>query len=270
MKARSVERLQSQTELVLDQIANRLQHRIKDSVISRINDGNILHYVPLPNADATYQILEWIGKDNDGFLGENGLPGWSGFVDLDSANTNRAAVPPRISTPGSRLDFAENTINALSDGAVSLNAGAQSPALIFKGKSSYDIAQYGWSGVDGNYTHAVQLNGVDVLEFIEPTANVDINEIYEQYNLAWSAYAIVPVGGADDFNLTLVYNYQPWENETFNDGTTSILAEHVSTFRFTQIGDTIRLKLCISDANRSNFNTATDSDFSFCKEKVVY
>lgn len=263
MKTRAIERLQSQTELVLDQIANRLQYRIKDSVIAR--DVVFANYTTLPNAISTYPILEWIGKDNEGFLGEhNGtavVPGWSAFIDLDSAQT----LNPNIHTRGSRLDFAENTLLALSNNTVSLTAGAglQSPALIFKGKDSFNIAQYGWDGTDGNYTHRVRRNGNDILIFTEANPPT---EIYEQYDLAWSAYALVPVGNANDFNLTLRYNYQPWENERYdNNASIAVLAEHVSTFRFTQVGDTIRLKLCISDANRSG-----TFDFAFCKEKVVY
>lgn len=129
----------------------------------------------------------------------------------------------------------------------SQSRGFKNPALIFKGKDSYDISQYGWGGSDGNYTHRVQRNGVDVLEFIETTPP---SEIFEQYDLAWSAYAIVPQGNnPDDFNLTLHYNYQPWHGENYkDDADVAVLVEHVSTFRFTQIGDTIRLKLCISDA----------------------
>lgn len=266
LKTRAIERLQMQTELVLNQIANRLQYRIKDSVIGR-NSINFADYQTLSNAEGNYTILEWIGKDNESFLGEhNGthnVPGWSGFVDLDSNDTTSSATPPRIKTRGSRLDFAENIMNALSGGTVSLNPGLKSPALIFKGKDSYDMSQYGWNGVDGNYTHRVQRNGVDVLEFIETTPP---SEIFEQYDLAWSAYAIVPQGNnPDDFNLTLHYNYQPWHDEDYTDGDVSILVEHVSTFRFTQIGDTLRIKLCISDANRSG-----TFDFAFCKEKVIY
>jgi len=66
-------------------------------------------------------------------------------------------------------------------------------------------------------------------------------------------YAIVPQGSGDDFNLTLYYNYQPWENETYHDGKSTLLIEHVSTFRFTQIGETIRLKLCIHDDMQMRF-----------------
>ncbi|MDA7848095.1 prepilin-type N-terminal cleavage/methylation domain-containing protein [Sulfurospirillum sp.] len=276
IKTRSIARLQSQTELVLDQITKRLQYRIKESLIAR--DGTKAatpapYYVTLPNANDNYKIMEWIGKSNESFLGEhNGtrvVPGWSGFIDLDSDDTNRTTGT--LKTNGSNLVFASNIINSLSYGSVDLNGtnGNQRPAIIFKGKDLFDISQYGWDGIDSNYTHNATMNTNEILD-INGTNLPDT--IYEQYDLAWSAYALVPEGTSSDFNLTLHYNYQPWYNEKYDDNKTInpniekiVLIEHVSTFRFTQIGETIRLKLCINDDNRSG-----DYNFAFCKEKVVF
>lgn len=266
IKTRAINKLQSQTELVLDQVAKRLQFRIKDSVIGR-NDTNFTNFVSLPNADNNYSILEWIGRSNESFLGEhNGttvVPGWSGFIDLDSDETNATAgINGRLKTSGSRLDYANRIIFALSYGQVDLNGTApQRPAIIFKKKDYYDIADYGWGGLDRNYTNRISMNSIDVLNFEEPHPI----KVIEQYDLAWSAYAIVPVGPENDFNLTLHYNYQPWEDENYRDVNGTLLVEHASTFRFAQIGETIRVKLCIHDNNQSG-----DYDFSFCKERVIY
>lgn len=38
--------------------------------------------------------------------------------------------------------------------------------------------------------------------------------------------------------------------------------EHVSTFKFIQIGTTIRIKICIADD--------ISGDFAFCKEREVF
>jgi prepilin-type N-terminal cleavage/methylation domain-containing protein len=272
LKTRSIDRLQSQTEAVLDQISKRLKYRIKDSVIARdVNGTNPYVELSALTAGQDYEILEWIGKSNESFLGEhNGtrvVPGWSGFVDLDSNETNSTAGT--LKTRGSRLDFANRIISALSYGTVDLNGtAAQRPAIIFKGKDFLDVNQYGWNGVDGNYTYKVTMQSNDVFDFNETNPTT----IYEQYDLAWTAYALVPEGDTNDFNLTLHYNYQPWHNEEYDDNTTinpdirkSVLMEHVSTFRFTQIGETIRIKLCINDDNRSG-----DYNFAFCKERVVF
>ena len=265
IKTEAINRLQSQTELVLDQIAKRLAYRIKGSTIAR-NSAVFSDYVTLPDANGSYQILEWIGKDNDSFRGISN-PGWSGFVDLDSNDTNRS----QIKTNGSELNTTDIFINALSNGDVNLTGGSSGssyPAIIFKGGSDYNVTKYGWDGNRGEYTYRVSYNpGVNNILHLVDANSTYPSEIYEQYNLAWSAYAIVPEGSPNDFNLTLHYNYQPWENEKYSDSNTSksVLIEHASTFRFTQIGETVRIKLCIHDNNRSgNF------DFGFCKEKVIF
>ncbi|MDX1808042.1 MAG: type II secretion system protein [Sulfurospirillaceae bacterium] len=274
IKTRAINRLQTQTDLVLNEISQRLQYRIKDSVIARDANGTSTpapHYVPLTDANDSYQILEWIGYDNDSFKALKN-PGWSGFIDLDSNMTDKnLGTYGKIKTSGSELNTTNSIIKALSDNRVSLDGTTPNrPAIIFSGLSNFDVTQYGWSGVDGNYTFKVSYTpGVnDVLNFDENVSAKGLNEIFEQYHLAWSAYSIVPEGtNTNDFNLTLHYNYQPWENESYNDVNTSVslLAEHVSTFKFTKIGDTIRLKLCINDAFRSG-----SDNFAFCKEKVVY
>ncbi len=269
IKTRSINKLQAQSEIVLNEISKRLQFRIKNSVIAKAeNNTTIPLYVTLSDANDSYQILEWIGKDNDSFRGVSN-PGWSGFIDLDSNQTSKAlGTYGKIKTPGSFLNEANPIIKALSNGEVSLldTDTLQRPALIFKGQSNFDLSGYGWDGVDGNYTYKVTYTSGanDVLNFDENTTG--LNEIFEQYDLAWTAYSIVPEGNnTNDFNLTLHYNYQPWENEKYSDVNGTLLAEHVSTFKFTKSGDTIRLKLCIRDALQ-----ISDSNFSFCKEKVVY
>ena len=56
VKTRAINKLQSQSELVLDQIAKRLESRVKDSVIARDKDS-FLNYVTLTDANDTYEIL---------------------------------------------------------------------------------------------------------------------------------------------------------------------------------------------------------------------
>lgn len=279
LKTRAINRLQAQSETVLDQIAKRLTYRIKGSVIAREKSpspGVLGNYVPLSDANSSYQILEWIGKDNDSFRGEsNGtvsIPGWSGFIDLDSKDTNRTTKT--LKTSGSELNVTDNIIDALSYGKVRLddaNTTANRPAIIFKELHGFNMSYYGWSepgnNGDGNYTLRVSYTEGNntILHLDDNLTTKGVTEISEQYNLAWSAYAIVSEGNnTNDFNLTLYYNFQPWENdENYTNGNHSVLAEHVSTFRFTQIGETIRVKLCLDD-------NQTGYDFAFCKERAIY
>ncbi len=272
LRTRAINRLQSQTEMTLEQVAKRLQYRIKDSVRAS-NDGGV-SWLPLPSAINTpgniYNTIEWIGISNESFLGEhNGtsvVPGWSGLIDLDS-NTTKLGTRT-LETPGSRLDMARDIILALTNGDVDMNnEGGNLPALIFKGiKPLYNVNNYYTEGGNTYTTHVSR--SANTTFHIPLDDNLTDGNLFEQYYLSHSAYALAPVGTADDFNLTLYYNYQPWEGETYTPhGTPAVLAEHVSTFRIRQDGDVVRIKLCIHDANQS---IASNFDFSACKEKVIY
>ena len=186
-------------------------------------------------------FLEWIGKSNESFT--TVVPGWSGFVDVDSDDTNRTGRTLR--TNGSNLNAANNIIMALTNNNVNLTAAvaADRPAIIFKEQSSLIEDRYGWNGVRGEYTLRVTSVDNETLRLEDANATYPDN-IYEQYDLVHSAYAIVPVGNnPNNFDLTLHYNYQPWENERYDqNATTSLLMENVSTFQFIQIGTTIRIK----------------------------
>lgn len=262
IKTRAINRLQAQTELALEQIAKRLSYRIKRST-GVIRGANIF---PLGQAITTDRSLIWIGISNESQLG-----GWSGFIDLTNPNTNPAVTPKTIQTPGSALNtFARNSIFALSYGDVDLNTvAAKNAALIMKVPriNNAVIANY-YSNNANDYTIKVRATAADRFALVgDNVPDYDgngVRDLYGQYYLSHSAYAIIPQGPADDFSLTLRYNFQPWENETFANGQSAVLAEHVSTFRFLEQGSTIRIKLCIKDDKSAGF------DFSACKETVVF
>ena len=125
--------------------------------------------------------------------------------------------------------------------------------------NDFNVSHYGWyNSGDHDYVFKVKRSGSDVLKFIENKPKT----VYEHYKLTWSAYALVPnpLGGSD-VNLTMYYNFRPWMDENYTDGNSSVLIEHVTTFKFLQKGDTIRLKLCIKNPKVNDI---------FCKEKVVF
>jgi prepilin-type N-terminal cleavage/methylation domain-containing protein len=262
LRVRTINRLEAQTEITLEQIAKRLQYRIKDSVIARKTTGAYLA-LSNSNVDDTYTTLEWIGYSNESLLGTP--PGWSGFIDLNSSGTSSTAKT--LNSPESNLTFAADTISALTDDVIDLTAGKEA-ALIFK--VSYDAEDFGWgiaANSEGTATIKVYENNSTAFKITSTTLP---DTIYEQYDLAHSAYAIVPEGDTTttppDFNLTFYYNYQPWLNKEYTDGNSSVLAEHVSLFRFRQDQSIIHLKLCLHDANQ----TGMDDYITVCKEKVVY
>ncbi len=274
MRSKIISELQQKTELALDQISKRLQYRIKASVVTKDASNPGTFKSLSSDVNGSFNMLEWIGSDNEGFLGEyNGtavVPGWSGFIDL---NDRAITDENETSTKGSRLDYAATTIMALSYGDVNLSdpdITKDHPAMIFKKHfAGATPTTFGFNpnSTDHNDTYPVRSNGNDRLLFTEYVANKYISE---QYYLAWSAYALVPdiADDNDNFNLRLYYNYQPWHGERFDDNNPdirdSLIAENVSTFRFTQTGNTIRIKLCIQDDNK------TGTPIGFCKEKAVF
>ncbi len=253
--SRSINELQTKTELALMQISKFLSYRIKNSVIAR---RTRIDFKALNDANGSYTILEWIGYNNEGFEGNGTNPGWSGFVDLDSPETNQT----QIKTSGSELSLAEQNIYALSNGEVNLSSPNSSAAIIFDGlPNDFNVSKYGWddgtSHRNHDYVFRVDRNGSDVLKFIDKNATT----VYEHYKLTWSAYAIVPEGKKGDKNLTFYYNFRPWMDENDTNGSHAVLMEHVTTFRFRQTGETMRLKLCVKNPNAND---------TFCKEEVVF
>ena len=263
--SRSINTLQIKSELALTQIAKYLSYRVKGSTIAR-KKSNINDITPLQMAGNTYNILEWIGYDNEGFEGNastGATPGWSGFVDLVSPNTSKT----QIDTAASDLSYTKDVISVLSGGTVDLSNANSNAAIIFTGlPNQFDIVKYGWNDFGGTTDHGYvfsvkkMVGNNDILQFNDHNAST----VYEHFKLVWSAYAIVPEGVASDSNLTLYYNYRPWSGEKYSDGSKATLMEHVSTFKFRQIGHTIRLKLCIFNPSGLDFN------MTFCKEKVVF
>jgi prepilin-type N-terminal cleavage/methylation domain-containing protein len=270
IRTQIVNELQAKTQIALDQIAKRLEYRIKATAVSKElnSSGSVVRTKMLALEDSVneYHMLEWIGYDNESFRGEwdgaKFTPGWSGFIDLNSPATDKS----QVKSEGSRFDLAENCIHDLSYGEVSFsNPSSDMPAILFK--KFYYGASYKTFGLDPtsndhNDTYRVNNTGMDLLNFVEG----NVSYINEQYYLAWSAYAIAPdmSDSSDNFKLYLYYNYQPWSGEKFSDGKKALIAENVSTFKFNQVGDVVQIKLCIQDGN------ITGEPVAFCKERTIY
>ena len=280
-----VNELQAKTETLLEQIGNRLKYRIKDSTIAReTNDYSA--YKKLSNAtpDSTKSyILEWIGYSNEALRGkwDSSIykPAYSGFIDVDSTDTNRAT----FSTPGSNLTNARDILYTLSNTKVDLNDNAKPAVLYFD--TIRPIVEY-WdnaSVAESNTTFQVIKNSDT--KFDLTTARTNSIDIYERYYLAWSAYAIVPrkagslcntASNVDDarFDLCLYYNYQPWLGDGYIDGSVSLLMENVTSFRFRSVDNFIRIKVCVNEGNTTasglNIQKNNRSALGFCKEKAIF
>jgi hypothetical protein len=229
-------------------------------VIARINSGNQNDFQSLASSSYgdTATILEWVGSDIDSFRGDS-LPMWSGIIDL---NLSTATT---LVSPGTDTGALNTLIGVLSEN----NSDINDSALYFIGSDS-DINSYGWNGValtdhTTSVMHPIRSNGtVNQFVPIDGAAGADSTfagtNVYEYYQLAWSAYAVVHTPA--DGNLTLYYDYQPWQGDGYADGKAVVLMENVDTFRFRAVGSIVKIQVCVK--------TDLMGDYSLCKEKTIF
>ena len=272
-QTKTVNELETQTEIALEQISKRLEHRIKPSVIARKTDGAFLALNDSGvNLNAEYEILEFIPYAYEIF---NDVPSgnkagrYSGYADLAKSSPATGLI-----SPGS--NFSTEVVETIKDltcredtnvtcvdfkdkdgGVVAIFSDVYynvQDSFGYKGISNLDIAKVGVKSTDG-----------DTLE-ISGFAN---KQISEQYHLAYTANAIVPEQSADPkdtangvFDLNLYYDYRPWMGEKYKqNGEKATLAKNVTRFVFTEKNGVIVLKLCMR---------AKNSEITICKSKAVY
>ncbi|MBN2782867.1 MAG: protein containing prepilin-type N- cleavage/methylation domain protein, partial [Campylobacterales bacterium] len=199
----------------------------------------------------------WVGADVDGFRGDT-KPYWSGVIDLDDSNATL------LDTPETNTTAVNELIYILSNGSSDINDSA----IYFLGSDTNIKTGYGW---DGNITTINTQNGnmhpinpvsgqIDKLQPASGTSSFSGIDVYEYYQLAWSAYAIEHNATTKD--LTLYYDYQPWQGDSYKDGKSSTLMQNVSTFRFKGVGSVVKIQVCVK--------TNLVEDYSLCKEKTVF
>ena len=285
-QTRTVNELETQTEIALEQISKRLEHRIKPSVIARKTDGEFLALNDnRVNLDANYEILEFIPyayeifndvislDANDNVIEQGGKAGrYSGYVDLAKSSPATGLISPgsnfttgvvetikdltcREDTNATCVDFAKK-----DGGVVAIFSDVYYNVQSSFGYSngtvpiSLDIAKVGVKSTDGDTLEISGFGG---------------KQISEQYHLAYTANAIVPEQSADPkdtangvFDLNLYYDYRPWMREKYKpNGEKATLAKNVTRFVFTEKNGVIVLKLCMR---------AKNSEITICKSKAVY
>jgi len=236
--------LQAQSESAVNQIANRLQQRIKDSVIA--STTNHASFQPLgSNTNAAANVLEWVGIDYDGWRAA--APLWSGVIDL-AASAGTTLVSPATS----------------SRSAVYTNALSNSAAY-FIGSNVNVVTGFGWSGVINDQDHTMHPLTVGAGTLTAKAGTTFSNQdVYEFYQLANSAFAVEL--NNNDRTLRLYTNYQPWDGESYTaDQNPKILMENVTTFKFSKVGDIIKIQVCVGDNNLGG-----EGEYSVCKERTVF
>nr|WP_314239061.1 prepilin-type N-terminal cleavage/methylation domain-containing protein [uncultured Campylobacter sp.] len=274
LQSRAINTLETQTELVLEQISKRLAIRVRGSTIGKqpaANGNGAFVSTSAAGLNNTFSILEWVTYSYESF--QDG--GWSGFADLSSPNTAIAAIAGSgtISTPGSRLAVAAAAPNFSADQNIKdLTSNAASIAngnigIVFKNMSLNPATSFGYNRTNANSIGTIVANGQNNILSI---ANYRDALISEQYYLLHTAYAVVPgVASANgDFSLFLHYNFRPWAGQEYNNGNSDLLATNVTRFNFTEANGIIVLKLCIRDGRRSL--EPAEEETTVCKTKAIY
>ena len=277
LQSRAINTLETQTELVLEQISKRLAIRVRGSTIGKqpaANGNGAFVSTSAAGLNNTFSILEWITYSYESF--QDG--GWSGFADLSSPNTAIAAIAGNarsgtISTPGSRLAVAAAAPNFSADQNIrDITSNAASIAngnigIVFKNMSLNPATSFGYNRTNANSIGTIVANGQNNILSV---ANYRDALISEQYYLLHTAYAVVPgVASANgDFSLFLHYNFRPWAGQEYNNGNSDLLATNVTRFNFTEANGIIVLKLCIRDGRRSL--EPAEEETTVCKTKAIY
>ena len=288
-QTKTVNELETQTEIALEQISKRLEHRIKPSVIARKTDGAFLALNDSGvNLNAEYEILEFIPyayeifndvislDANDHVIEQGGKAGrYSGYADLAKSSPATGLISPGSNfTTGvvetiKDLTCKDDTRNATCVDFTKKDGGVVAifsdvyynvqDSFGYKGDiTNLDIAKVGvkggQSGLNGNTLEISGFGG---------------KQISEQYHLAYTANAIVPEQSQSQadknngvFDLNLYYDYRPWMGEKYKqNGEKATLAKNVTRFVFTEKNGVIVLKLCMR---------AKNSEITICKSKAVY
>ena len=256
LTSKIVDEVEDKTQLALDQIASRLSDRVKQATIGRksLNPNDIV-LVYDSRLQQDHDILEWIGQSTQSrnLAGANvdSSIGWSGFLDMGIYENDRRILI------GGRLSAAINVINSISRGQ------SQNLAMIFQGISTTKEVGYGFRGENPNKIMVFNMpnNGARITLARDYMGG----EISDRYQIAHSAYAIVPENG----NLYLYYDYRPWTGQTYRNGIKSLLVENVTLFRFRGFSASgMDLKLCVNAGAQKH--GVTDNRFVVCKTKVVF
>ncbi len=284
-QTRTVNELETQTEIALEQISKRLEHRIKPSVIARKTDGAFL---ALNDSGVTlaqdYEILEFIPyayeifndvislDANDNVIEQGGKAGrYSGYADLAKSSPATGLI-----SPGS--NFTTGVVETIKD-LTCKDDTRNATCVDFKNKDGGVVAIFSdvYYNVQESFGYKGDITKLDIAKVGVKSTNGDTLEISgfngkqisEQYHLAYTANAIVPEQSADPkdaangvFDLNLYYDYRPWMGEKYKqNGEKATLAKNVTRFVFTEKNGVIVLKLCMR---------AKNSEITICKSKAVY
>jgi len=312
LKNKTLNYLSLKTDLTLNKIAAKMHNRIKNSVIAVKCDTddetsadyclnyNNKSFIPISNLDPTspinYPVVEWLYVSRFSKRGmwnsdsKSVKPGWSGFVDLKQTQQS-ANDEYTIITPDSNFTVVSDIDSEWLKqwGVVGYDDvfANKLDTLLFSGsdgRGDLDTVANSYGYYDNTATRVFQITPQnDETLKVKALTTSNSTTVYESYYVVRGAMAIVPVynKSTNDYNLTLFFNYFPWNasnssqrksadgnsaHQMYLEGNRELLATHVTQFKFKEEGDLLRIYLCITspDVKLSDYN------LTICKEKVVF
>lgn len=285
-QTRTVNELETQTEIALEQISKRLEHRIKPSVIARKPSGEFLALNDSGvNLVAEYEILEFIPyayeifndvislDANDHVIEQGGKAGrYSGYADLAKSSPATGLISPGSNfTTGVVETIKDLTCRGETRDATCVDFTKKDGGVVAIFSDVYYNVQSSFGYSNGTVPVSLDIAKVGVKSTDGDTLEISGfggKQISEQYHLAYTANAIVPEQSADPkdaangvFDLNLYYDYRPWMGQGYKNGEKATLAKNVTRFVFTEKNGVIVLKLCMR---------AKNSEITICKSKAVY
>ena len=292
---KELNKLSFKTDLALNVIASKVQNRIKNSVIAvecnatldstspqsclyasnkkfisiqKINTNNAYKYPVIEFLYVSLFSKRGMWNDNKKQI----QPGWSGFVDL-IVTKSLGNDEYNVSTPNSNFTIVEEIEKAWFKGwnvTTSDIFDENKTVLIFSGSDGrgdfLDVNNsYGY--YDNNATRVFKITKINNTNLnLKAITASNSSTVYQAYYIVRGAMAIVPVYNktTNDYNLTLRFNYFPWNGDMYLDGNSSIITTHVTNFKFKEESGLIRIYLCITSPEAKEFN------LTICKEKVVF
>ena len=275
------DKLANTSSTAVEFIAKRLEYRIRPSVIVRKGntEADFRSLEGFGSNAEDYNVLEWIGYDIDGFRGGgDAKPMWSGIIDKKASLDDGG----HIITPGSDLDKVDALISSLSGGDSSID-----DAAIYLFAAENDVnSSFGWHGGSAISDQHLNFAMHPITKFDEKTFSpgpnasgsaTSFSDLFDdikakgkwdaRYYLAWSAYAVKL---EDNGSLMFYYNYQPWQGEKYSEGNSSVIMEHVNTFKMIQKEGVIKIQVCTTNDDMSGTSTMDIGGFALCKEKTIY
>jgi len=251
------------TSNALNIISKRLDRSIKESIAYDDDYKAIQQKSRSVDRNDTGALL-WIGQDVESFKlsGDLSQNGYSGFIAVPSSNG---------------IEMNATNSNAGTIQSVELNiTGTPSweanitTALYFPYASEDENVSGMFYEYEANKKPSALFPVSTMQQNEDNNSNMDINlsrppeTIVERFALTYSAYALKQENG----NLTLYYNFRPWQDEDYNDGNETTLLNNVHSFEYWSEGQgsVIRLRVCVQN---NRYIGAGDESITFCKESAI-